>query len=325
MNNAAIRALSSIEFATPHLPRAEQFFIEHWGLEKVGREHGISYFRGAGTEHHILRVRQAQMVACTGIDFSTGNREEVDALADRVRSEFPTTSFHPPAPLQEPGGGYGFSFTDAEGRQFNIVCDRDSHKPSAVPRGRPAKLSHVVVNSADADFMTAKFSDLFGFRVRDRMRSMDFLGCNTDHHSIAFCRFGDPGFGHVAFEMPTFDDLMIGVGRLVKGGTQMQWGLGRHGPGNNIFAYFLAPDGYTVEYTAEMEQVDDTRYVPRGPEYWDLPENREQWGLSPNWSPAMGEAQSGLIPFVPRERLAFGGSTSESGRAEDEGLSALRS
>ena len=45
---------------------------------------------------------------------------------------------------------------------------------------------------------------------------------------------------------------------------QIEWGVGRHGPGNNVFAYFIGPVGIVVEYTAEVLQVDDS-YVLRGP------------------------------------------------------------
>ena len=35
-------------------------------------------------------------------------------------------------------------------------------------------------------------------------------------------------------------------------------GLGRHGPWANVFAYFVDPHGLAIEYTCEMEQVDET-------------------------------------------------------------------
>ena len=45
------------------------------------------------------------------------------------------------------------------------------------------------------------------------------------------------------------------------------WGVGRHGPGNNVFSYFVEPNGFVTEYTTEVEQVDDT-YVAHDAQWW---------------------------------------------------------
>lgn len=74
------------------------------------------------------------------------------------------------------------------------------------------------------------------------------------------------------------DSLMRGVGRMIDHGYQIGWGVGRHGPGDNIFAYFVDPFGFVIEYTAEVLQVDDS-YQPRGPGDWKWPPGR--MSLSP--------------------------------------------
>jgi hypothetical protein len=38
-------------------------------------------------------------------------------------------------------------------------------------------------------------------------------------------------------------------------GFETVWGPGRHGPGNNVFGYFTAPNRQVIEYTAEVEQI----------------------------------------------------------------------
>src|SRR5258708_2108734 len=58
------------------------------------------------------------------------------------------------------------------------------------------------------------------------------------------------------------------------------WGPGRHGPGNNVFGYFVGPHGGVIEYTAEVEELDDD-YKVGGPEDWKWPAGRtDQWGVS---------------------------------------------
>ena len=58
-----------------------------------------------------------------------------------------------------------------------------------------------------------------------------------------------PTLNHVAFEMPDFDSVMRGMGRMKDNGYPIEWGPGRHGPGNNVFAYFCGPDELPIEYT----------------------------------------------------------------------------
>ena len=61
----------------------------------------------------------------------------------------------------------------------------------------------------------------------------------------------------------------------------MQWGVGRHGPGANIFAYFIDPDGFVVEYTTDMARVSDDDYVPGTPEIWGRRGAAlDAWGLA---------------------------------------------
>jgi catechol 2,3-dioxygenase len=38
-------------------------------------------------------------------------------------------------------------------------------------------------------------------------------------------------------------------------GIALWWGPGRHGPGNNLFFMIEDPDGYKVEFSAELELI----------------------------------------------------------------------
>ena len=75
------------------------------------------------------------------------------------------------------------------------------------------------------------------------------------------------------------ESVMLGGGRMRGAGYPLALGVGRHGPGDNIFAYFVGPNDIVVEYTAEVQQVDDT-YKTGMPEDWKWPPGRiGQWGL----------------------------------------------
>ena len=51
------------------------------------------------------------------------------------------------------------------------------------------------------------------------------------------------GLNHVAFLMPDLEAVMRGSGRMIDAGFPIAWGVGRHGPGDNVFAYFIDPVG----------------------------------------------------------------------------------
>jgi hypothetical protein len=54
--------------------------------------------------------------------------------------------------------------------------------------------------------------------------------------------------------------MMRGIHRLKEKGVDIRWGPGRHTAGNNTFSYFVTPNGFAVEYTSELEEVDDATW-----------------------------------------------------------------
>ena len=76
-------------------------------------------------------------------------------------------------------------------------------------------------------------------------------------------------------------------------GWPIEWGVGRHGPGNNVLAYFVGPHDVPIEYTAEVDQVDDS-YKAGGPDDWKWPPGRtDRWGVTAPASERLHAAQSG--------------------------------
>ena len=84
---------------------------------------------------------------------------------------------------------------------------------------------------------------------------------------------------HVSFEMRGLDEYMRGTGRLLRAGTRMIWGPGRHMAGDNTFSYFLDPHGNTIEYTTELELLDEDSWHPS---VYDISQeqNQDQWGTA---------------------------------------------
>ena len=91
--------------------------------------------------------------------------------------------------------------------------------------------------------------------------------------------------------MPSLESVMRGIGRLREAGYPVVWGPGRHGPGNNVFGYFIGPHGGVVEYTAEVSEVGDD-YKVGGPQDWQWPPGRiDHWGISTKDSARISAAE----------------------------------
>jgi hypothetical protein len=107
---------------------------------------------------------------------------------------------------------------------------------------------------------------------------------------------GGPTLNHIAFEMPNIDSVMRGAGRMRDHGYPIEWGPGRHGPGNNVFCYFVGPEETPIEYTGEMMQVDE-QYRTGTPTDWVWPPRRvDRWGVSDFPSARVHRAQT-LLRF----------------------------
>ena len=162
----------------------------------------------------------------------------------------------------------------------------------------PQRLAHAVLNCHDIPAAQGFTEQALGFVLADRTRIMAFMNCNRDHHSIAFGDTDNDALNHIAFVMPTLDAVMRGGGRMNDAGHPIQWGPGRHGPGDNAFNYFIDPFGIVIEYTAEVEQIDDS-YCAGSPGDWTWPAGRvDQWGISAPPSTQLKQAQRAVL-FAP--------------------------
>ena len=280
MPDSQVTGLRSIEYNVPDLAKTSRFYETCWGLAKIAEEDGTHWFRATGAEHHIVVLHEGGKASVNRINFAAPDNTAVDALYGKLSGLGISTEGNPKV-LSGPGGGYGFSFADRDGLRYAISCDIATHTDIEMEHDRPFKLSHVVLNSNKVEDQTEFYRDVLGFRVSDRTDRMNFIRCSPDHHSIAFAHNKGPSLNHAAFEVPDFDALMCGSGRMKQKGFPVQWGVGRHGPGNNVFGYFFEPNGMVIEYTAEVEQVDEATYETGTPEDWaQRVKGPDRWGFA---------------------------------------------
>jgi len=272
--------LRSIEVQVPDIGATADFYETAWGLREVASTGSARYFRATGEEHHVVALHRGPR-NLVRVNLGAADRAAVEELHVRL-GQRGVAKLTGPAAVDEPGGGYGFSFADSDGREFRILAGVEQHADGSHRGDRPFKLSHVVLNSAATDAATGLFIETLGFRLRDETKMVSFIGCNSDHHSLGFTRVANDGVNHIAFELPSIDAVMRGAGRMKTAGYRIQWGVGRHGPGDNVFAYFIDPNEFAIEYTAEMQQIDDQTYRVGRPDDWYRGGNNnpDAWNLA---------------------------------------------
>jgi len=271
--------LRSVELQTPDRAAAVAFLKGPWGLVDAGTRGSTTYLRGTGPLHYAIAVTEGPARAVVSATF-IGARGEVEATWERVRKAGLKHGKWIDA-LDEPGRGAGFCVAGPEGEPYRFVAERDP-APAALPAesARPIRVAHVVFNSRDREAASRVLVGTFGFRLSDRTRVMNFLRCDDLHHTVAYADSKQATLNHIAFEMQDTDAVMRGMGRLKDAGCPSVWGPGRHGPGNNTFSYFVAPFGACIEYTAEVQRVDDS-YRTGTPESWKWPPGRtDHWGIA---------------------------------------------
>lgn len=270
-------ALRSVTLDTPDLARSLAFYTGPFGLSLVARVGEVAYLRASGADHHVLALREAGACALREVVFRAAAAADLAMIAGRAAAAGCTMV----APPDDPAGGAAIAFRHPQGLTLRIVHGDVGHDDAAEIATRPLRLAHVNVNSTDTDALARFFATVLGFRLVDRSKLMAFVRCNADHHAVVIADSPVCGLNHIAFLLPDLESVMRGAGRLIDHGHPIGWGVGRHGPGDNVFAYFVDPLGVVAEYTAEVLQVDDS-YRFRGPEEWTWPPGRtDHWGIAP--------------------------------------------
>ena len=296
--SSIVSHLRSVALNVPDLAVAEAFFTQVWHLDVVAQDPNGTYLRGTGTDHHLISLHpQPGPASVRHVSLRVHSAQALEQAA-QAALKVGARVLGPVAALSDPPGGVGLSVVDAHGRVYQLVHGDHPHPQGTQVADKPMRLAHAVLNTHDVPASQTFLEQVLDFSLSDRTRIMAFMRCNSDHHSIAFGDTDNDALNHIAFLMPDLESVMRGGGRLKDAGHPIEWGPGRHGPGNNAFNYFIGPFGIVVEYTAEVQQIDDS-YTAGQPEDWKWPTGRvDQWGISKPPSDALKQAQRAVL-FAP--------------------------
>lgn len=275
-----ITSIVSVEIVSPDIDAHASFFANVWGLTPVRHSGDLRFFAGTGTDPYCLALVPGPLPGLAAVTFRCASEDAMNAVVARAKAAGCAVS-DGPDPASRPGGGRMIDLREPRGCLIRLVHG-DEPKAAGEPKiERSGRLSHINMNTQDVDALARFYEDVFGFQLTDRSKPMAFLRTNADHNVVVLAEAKVEGLNHIAFLLPNLEGVMFATGCMRDHGYEIGWGVGRHGPGDNVFAYFVDPEGYVLEHTADMLQVDDT-YQVGGPSDWTWPAGRtDQWGIAP--------------------------------------------
>ena len=140
--------LRSVSITDPDPDGLADFYEQVWGLLRTGEHEGVTYLRGTGPEHHILAIHPGEQSSIRGYSLGLADADTVDAAARELVDHSETTVVRGPAPLPQPGGGYGLVITDPDGREIELSAEVENaptathQRPGSADEAQPCRLEH---------------------------------------------------------------------------------------------------------------------------------------------------------------------------------------
>lgn len=251
--------LGWLHLQSPQPEAMAAFYARAYGLQ-VERLGPVLACRGGGRALHVS-IGEAHRLHYALYRFgSTADWQDFVACSDRVLSA---------EDLNLPGLPSGVrSCVDPDGNRMVFAppgldpAGTQSPGTLALP---PAVNQHFALRTTRIDAMLAFYRDALGFHLSDRVVDGEgglracFLRTDSLHHSLAL--FGAPVtcFDHQSFESPAWSDLRDWADHMSRERIEIVWGVGRHGPGNDVFFMVRDPDGNLAEISSEIEVCDEAR------------------------------------------------------------------
>jgi catechol 2,3-dioxygenase len=155
-------------------------------------------------------------------------------------------------------------FAQASDLAQSLGNSRLKSKQNTLP---PAESQHFALRTQQVDTMKRFYTQDLGFILSDVVKDDqgDIKACfvrgNEMHHTLAL--FGAPVtcFDHQSFETPDWNALKDWADYMGQLRVEIVWGVGRHGPGNDVFFMVRDPDGNLAEISSEIEICAESRPV----------------------------------------------------------------
>lgn len=233
---------------SPDPERLARFFERGFGM--AASPIGARWQCQAPERHVLIELGAANKTAFFAYAFATTAR--LDAFKASLSRH--SVAIQPnPTPLFDANA---FAVSDPDG---NVVAFGTA-RFAAASEALSARLQHIVFRSPNIDAMVAFYSPVLGFTVSDRVKDEGgvlracFMRTDVEHHALAVFRAPEARLDHHSYETGDWNDIRRWADHLAERRIPIFWGVGRHGPGDDLFFMVKDPDDNLVEISAEIEQ-----------------------------------------------------------------------
>ena len=269
MSKHFLSHLAHVELITPKLEESVAFFKDVMGMDEVSRA-GHSVFMRCWSDYYTY-----SMVLTAGAQPALGHAAWRTAGADelgQVVASIEAAGAEGEWIEKSPGHGRAYRFRGPGGHALEVFWEVEKFKASGaqqstypdrpqrhIARGiAPRQLDHITVATKDVRGVAQWNRDTLGFRVMayigmDHDPNMCVFGVTTTNEKshdfgIAADFSGVPGrIHHLAFWLESNDDMYRAADLLAEAGTPVEYGVGRHGIGEQTYLYFREPGGVRIE------------------------------------------------------------------------------
>lgn len=261
--NALVARLDHLELGCSDPAASADFYRRAMGYAIEPR--GAGYLAHGPSRRLMLVPGQGRTLVSAG--FALPDADELAALRARIaaagiaREDGPTALFSDAVAVRDP-----------DGNRFVFGLSTDTDRPVGdAPATPQARLQHVVMASRDPAAIVRFFIDVLGFTLSDDVLDGEggvrtsFLRCSDEHHSFAVFLANENRFDHHCYETSDWNAIRDWGDHMAREHVVIQWGPGRHGPGNNLFIFVHDPDGNWIEISAELEVVGHARPAGQWP------------------------------------------------------------
>jgi len=240
--------LRSVELILPEARRAIGFLTDVCGLTRAEVQGAVSYLRGSSSMAYLLSLQEGEPSCLRSTTFICTDAELRAVSRRAAAAGWPVAA----TDSSDPGGGHGILVELPGGERFRVLAGAADKRPLA-DGDVPVQLTHVLINSSDAQRTAAAAESVLGLRVADD-RQMVFV--HELNSGEVFARASLGSLSHIAFQMQDVDALMRGIDRLRSHGFAPVRGPDRRDLGANTFVCFIAPFGLVVEFSASVGPAD---------------------------------------------------------------------
>ena len=129
----------------------------------------------------------------------------------------------------------------------------------------PVALEHLTIDCPDVESTGRFLIERLGFRATEVSAPpsggwfLAFMRTRDLHHDLGLFTnwaFDGPGFNHVGFTVAAAGDLVRAADTAYRLGHALQYPIGRHLVGDNVFVYLLDPAGNRVEIGTPLTGVE---------------------------------------------------------------------